>query len=309
MTKIVTLFLLIIFFFYSCNSYKIVSKHICKKMVNADLKYYELKTSEYSFSYWDNNSNKPVLILIHGFGATTEFQWHKQVKKLNEKFRLVIPNLLYFGTSDATQIGYRISDQVEFLNKLIDTLNLKRFSICGISYGALVATEFTDLHPHKVDKLIITDGPIKFFSDNDLVQIYKKYNVQNVSELLLPNNYKDLKKLLDVAYYKRPIVPNFVLKSIYNNLYIKNKNNQFQLLKHLDDEKHNYTLKEYKNINIPILLIWGNNDNLIPKHVGEQLNLYFGVKSKLVIIDKTAHVPNFEKPKIYTKFITEFLSQ
>jgi pimeloyl-ACP methyl ester carboxylesterase len=307
--KTIALLLLPIVFLNSCNSYKTISKHICKKMSNGDLKYYELKTNEYTFSYWDNKSDKPVLILLHGFGATTEFQWYKQVKALNKKFRLVIPNLLYFGTSDATLKGYKISDQVEFVNKLIDTMGIQHFSICGISYGALVATELTDLYHYKVDKLIITDGPVKFFSENDFGQIYKKYKVQSISELLLPSNYKGLKKLLDVAYYKRPYVPNFVLKSMYNNLYNKDQYNQLQLLKHLDNERQNYITKEYKNINIPVLLVWGSDDNLIPRHVGDQLNLYFVGKSNLVVINNTAHTPNLEKPKAYTRIIEKFLRE
>ena len=82
-----------------------------------------------------------------------------------------------------------------------------------------------------------------------------------------------------------------------------------QLLKHLDSERQNYIKKEYKNINIPILLVWGSDDNLIPKHVGQQLNLYFGVKSNLVVINKTAHTPNLEKPKVYTRIIEKFLGE
>lgn len=297
----------ILLLFNSCDTYKIASKHIDAKMANADLRYYELKTSDYTFTYWDNNNKKPVLILLHGFGATTEFQWYKQVKKLSKDFRIVMPNLLYFGSSDATQKGYTIADQVQFVNRLTDTLNIRYFSVCGISYGALVAAEYVDMYPDKVNKLIITDGPVKFFSDRDADEIYKNFDVVNISDLLLPDNPKEFKKLLDIAYYKPPYVPDFVLNNLYTNLYSYDKNNQTQLLKHLDDEKESYNLKEYKNLNLPILLIWGNNDNLIPKHVGEALNTYFGEKSRLVLLNKTAHLPNFEKPGAYTKIITDFL--
>lgn len=307
MSKILLCLFSILLLFNSCDTYKIASRHIDAKMANADLRYYELKTSDYTITYWDNNNKKPVLILLHGFGATTEFQWYKQVKKLGENFRIVMPNLLYFGSSDAAQKGYKIADQVQFVNRLTDTLNIRYFSVCGISYGALVAAEYVDMYPDKVNKLIITDGPVKFFSDRDINEINKNFDVDNISDLLLPDNPKEFKKLLDIVYYKHPYVPDFVLKNLYTNLYSYDKNDQTQLLKHLDDEKEYYNLKEYKNLNLPILLVWGNNDNLIPKHIGEELNAYFGEKSNLVLLNKTAHLPNFEKPGTYTKIITDFL--
>lgn len=307
--KISTLVFAVILLFNSCDAYKMANKHIGSKMAHAEMRYYELKTSDYTFTYWDNNKNKPVLILLHGFGATTEFQWYKQVNELGKHFRIVMPNLLYFGSSDATQKGYKISDQVDFVSELTDTLNIPHFSVCGISYGALVAAELADRYPDKVNKLIITDGPVKFFSDKDLSEIYKNYQVDHMTDLLLPDKPEEFKKLLNIAYYNPPPVPGFVLKDLYAGFYNYDKYDQTQLLNHLYDERDYYNSKEYKNPNLPILLIWGMNDNLIPKHVGEELNAYFGEKSNLVIISKTAHLPNFEKPGVYTKTIIDFLNK
>ena len=181
--------------------------------------------------------------------------------------------------------------------------------MCGISYGALVAAELADRYPDKVNKLIITDGPVKFFSDKDLSEIYKNYQVDHMTDLLLPDNPQEFKKLLNIAYYKPPPVPGFVLKDLYAGFYNYDKYDQTQLLNHLYDERDYYNSKEYKNPNLPILLIWGRHDNLIPKHVGEELNAYFGEKSNLVIINNTAHLPNFEKPGVYTKTIIDFLNK
>ena len=40
-----------------------------KKVINGD-----------TIEYWDNETDKPALVLVHGFGATTRFQWFKQVE-------------------------------------------------------------------------------------------------------------------------------------------------------------------------------------------------------------------------------------
>lgn len=95
--KILPFSFLIMLLFNSCDAYKMANKHIGSKMAHAEMKYYELKSRDYTFTYWDNNNDKPVLIILHGFGATTEFQWYKQVNELGKHFRIVMPNLLYFG--------------------------------------------------------------------------------------------------------------------------------------------------------------------------------------------------------------------
>ena len=150
--------------FISINFYQIVKRNIDKKMIKAKLRINFIKINEDSFEYWDNNSNKPVIFLIHGFGASAEYQWHKQVNLLSNDYRIIIPNLFYFGRSKPISNKYRLEDQVEFINSLSRHLNLDSIILFGISYGGQIAIDFTKKHPHIVKRLVIVNSPIKFYN-------------------------------------------------------------------------------------------------------------------------------------------------
>ena len=60
---------------FSCDIYKVANKHIDKKMEDASLKLKTAIVEGDTIEYWDNELDKPVLLLVHGFGASTKFQW------------------------------------------------------------------------------------------------------------------------------------------------------------------------------------------------------------------------------------------
>ena len=208
-------------FFSSCSTFKIADRYTSNKLSKNGLHLKELKTENFTISYWDSGGDKPVLLLLHGFGAATQFQWYQQVETLKDSFRLILPNLIYFGESVANPPISSVNDQVKAMQMLIDQLGFNSFSLCGVSYGGLVAAELGLLNQDRVKKLIICDAPVKFMDGNDIELICKKFHVNSLSELLVPDEYKKLKTLLKIAYRKPPAVPVFMFKSVYKNLYMK----------------------------------------------------------------------------------------
>ena len=112
---------------------KSLNKYIFRQFSKSGLKQKEIELAGYKINYWDSEENKPVLILIHGFGASTEFQWYQQVQELSVNYRLILPNLLYFGKSNSNPKVYAIKNQVEALQLLLDTLHVDKFNACGVS--------------------------------------------------------------------------------------------------------------------------------------------------------------------------------
>jgi pimeloyl-ACP methyl ester carboxylesterase len=65
--------------------------------------------------------------------------------------------------------------------------------------------------------------------------------------------------------------------------------------------------KEYKNIKIPTLIIWGRDDVSISYKFG--IRLYHDIpNSSLVILNKVGHMPQEEAPKKVLREILRFLS-
>lgn len=87
----------------SSNSFRVIDALIKKKMSNASMQLHKKVIHDDTVEYWDNELEKPALVLLHGFGATTRYQWFRQVEMLSKNYRVILPNLLHFGNSSPSK--------------------------------------------------------------------------------------------------------------------------------------------------------------------------------------------------------------
>ncbi len=66
-------------------------------------------------------------------------------------------------------------------------------------------------------------------------------------------------------------------------------------------------IEEYKRIETKILIIWGYNDPVIPRKVGEKLNANLK-NSRLMVINKCGHIPQEECPNETYMMMEDFFS-
>ena len=294
--------------FSSCNAFKLSDNYTKNKLKRGSLEHAILETDKYVFSYWDSGpSDKPVYILLHGFCSSTHLQWFKQAKTLAKTHRLILPDLLYFGSKPKRQGKYRIQDQVDAISDLIKELDIDSLVIGGISYGGLVAAELAMQEKDKVEKLTIFSSPVKFFSDDDLSQIETTSNIKDISELLVPADIEMMQKLANIILFKDKKFPNFILKDFQNNLFQEEQSNSNlrALLNEIEVEK-NYFMNRNYEFDYPVLLIWGANDELIPARIGKELKAFIPT-SELHLIPNAGHCPNIEKKKKFDEILNEFL--
>jgi len=103
-------------------------------------------------------SSSPPLVLIHAWPACCHM-YLPLIKKLSKKFHLYAPDLPGFGSSDpVTHYGYDSS--VNTLSQFLNSQQLSRVYLCGVSLGAAVSLKFTHKYPHQVIKLILNSPPI-----------------------------------------------------------------------------------------------------------------------------------------------------
>jgi len=65
---------------------------------------------------------------------------------------------------------------------------------------------------------------------------------------------------------------------------------------------------ELKQIKLPTLLIWGNNDSITPPFVGREFNKLIP-NSELHFIDHCGHAPMMEVPDEFNVILAEFLQK
>ncbi|MEJ6600414.1 MAG: alpha/beta hydrolase [Crocinitomicaceae bacterium] len=299
------------FILFSCNTFKIAERHLDKKMDKSDLTKSIWNNSQVgdTVEYWDNKKmDKPVMILVHGFGASTKYQWSKQVKVLTDDYRLILPNLYQFGNTKPGSEKFGVDDQVDLVHSLIEHLGLKEYSLLGASYGGLISMELANEYKSEVNRLIILDAPVKFFDSTDVTKVTSYFDASSIEELFVPEKPEGLKKLLFLATGKKSHLPNGAFNEFHKEAYLKNLKEMRGLITHMMKRLEEYQNHEY-NLDMPTLLIWGEGDKVIPVDRGQKLKEYLGYNASFYVIENSAHMPNMTKHKKFNSLLLEFLNR
>lgn len=289
---------------------KLIDHYAKWQMKKAGLKHHILELDNYTFSYWDSESNnKPVYFLFHGYGTPTHLQLFGQVKVLAQTHRIILPDLLYFGSKMKGEKKYRIKDQVEAMSVLLKELKIDSLILGGYSYGGIVAAELAMKEKSKIKMLTIFSSPLKFFNEGDSINIRTKGKTNNVLDLLVPANIETATKFVGLLQYKKRHIPKFIIGAFYENLFQdEQKNANYKAL--LDEilSKSYFLSAQNYDFTYPVLLVWGENDQLIPNRIGNELKDYFK-SSELHIIPKAGHLLTIEQKKKFNTILHEFLKK
>lgn len=283
-----------------------------KKHVNKYLRHDTLlKTSEATLHInYSNDSLKPYLLLLHGMGANARINWYNQIKPLSKKFNLIMPDLIYFGES--TSLTQNVS--VEFQAKQIHEALLKlgittKINIMGFSYGGLTTAMYNELFHDKVNKIIIIDGPVKFFSGKMADSLANSVRIQNMNNIIVPTTIQEFK-----AMQKAVMSTNFpfskkLKRKIIKHFFIPTKEIRNKQMNYLIEHQTTYQNYTYNLDKTPTLLIWGGKDGVVPPSVGISLNKAYPNTTKLIIYPNAKHDSHFSETKHVNKAVIEFINQ
>jgi len=99
--------------------------------------------------YEDEGTGDPVLLVHHGLGDSRA--WDEHAPALAERFRVIRPDLRFFGRSEGSEEPFSMVDD---LCGVLDTLGIDRVAVVGHSFGGRVAIDFALEQPHRVRALV-----------------------------------------------------------------------------------------------------------------------------------------------------------
>lgn len=98
----------------------------------------------------------PTLIGIHGITAN-HLAWARVAAALPAT-RLIAPDLRGRGRSGDLPGPFGLTAHADDIARALDALGVDRAPVAGHSMGAFVAVRFAELHPDRVDRLVLVDG-------------------------------------------------------------------------------------------------------------------------------------------------------
>lgn len=273
------------------------------------LQEHRTKTSHGEFAYWLSDRDAPPLVLLHGFGASSLWQWYPQVSALAKRYRLIIPDLLFFGESTTTGPERSITHQAEAICALLDELEIPCADIMGISYGGFVTYTIATKFPERLRRMILVGCPADEITLSDHEASLKDLGVEHIADLLLPDDPKDVQRLLAIAWHKPPWLPLPLLREAHRVLMTNQVERKRELLADLLEYLEGHRSQTPR---LPprarTLLVWGEHDAVFPLPLAERLQRKLGDLCQLEVLKKAAHAPNIEKKRRFNRVVLKFLA-
>lgn len=249
----------------------------------------------------------PTLLLIHGYTAST-YVWRTVAPRLAARnFHVVAVDLLGFGYSDKpASFDYTIASQARMVERLMNRLGIGKATIIGSSYGGAVASTLALDAAERVEKLVLVGA----VCNDEVLQnpLLKLAAIPLLGEVLTPFFLDS--KTLSKARMRRTLAPashHLINKERVESVTrpLKAKDAHHSVLASARNWDANRIQTDAHLINQPTLLIWGENDSIVPVHNGQRLYDAM-LNSRLVVLQDCGHLPQEEKPERFVRLVTDF---
>jgi pimeloyl-ACP methyl ester carboxylesterase len=234
------------------------------------------------------------LVLVHGLGDRGE-AWAAVMPKLRKQgYHVYALDLLGYGRSPKPADGdYSIGMQEKLVYDFIQAIGLQKPEVAGWSMGGWVSLKLALDHPEMVDRLIVFDA-----AGVDYARTYP-------DTVFHPTNAEELARLAHLLEPEGKPLPAFVvrdaLRKFANQQWVIDRGIAAMLTKKdiLDDR--------LGQMQVPLLIIWGDQDLLLPLDmVGEKMHR-LDPQSELDVMQGCGHLVPAVCPSQAVSAMVDFL--
>ncbi len=260
--------------------------------------------------YVKKGEGKP-LILIHGYGAGI-WVWERQIEELSRFHRVFALDLIGHGFSDRPRIEYTPETYITFFRGFMRELGIENATLIGNSMGGGLAWAMAISYPKMVDRLILINSispEVLYELRGDSLGVLKNFKyIPFISYLFIAIRNRDtIKKVLMDCISNEKLITKDVLERQYEISMLKGSTwvlySTFKNAKLALDFKKDIQFIPHKT-----LLIWGEQDKILPVSVGERLHKIIP-QSRFYLVPKTGHIPMWERPEEVNSVILDFLKE
>jgi pimeloyl-ACP methyl ester carboxylesterase len=262
-------------------------------------------------NYYEAGQGPPVL-LLHGFGGCA-YSWRYLAPGLTATHRVFALDLKGYGRSDKPADGkYALSDQAEIAAAFIRAQDLRDLVIMGHSMGGAVTLmtyfQVRAEDPGRISKLVLIDSAGYSQKLPSFVTLAKIPGLSTVLAKLLSPRFATALVLKKSYYDQDKITEEQIDTYAYYGSLPGAAAAVSQTARQLVPADIEALTAQYKTISVPVLIVWGREDEVVPLKVGEQFKRDIP-DSKLVVLPRCGHIPPEEEPGATRKAIMEFLEK
>lgn len=251
----------------------------------------------------DGPQDAPAVILIHGFGSSLH-TWEDWAAALSGQYRVVRFDLPGSGLSPPDPTGrYDDARAFELLLGLMALLEIDQAALIGNSVGGRIAWSFASEFPNRVSRLVLA-APDGFASVGfEYGEAPKVGAVTHAMRAVLPRFL--VKINLDQSYSDPARLEPHVVARYYDLL--RAPGTRLALIHRMEQTILTDPLPRLRALEAPVLLLWGEDDRLIPVSNAQDY-LTALPDAQLIVLPQVGHLPQEEAPQDSLVPVEAFLS-
>jgi pimeloyl-ACP methyl ester carboxylesterase len=241
----------------------------------------------------------PAIILLHGSNADLH-TWEPWVEGLKGQYRVVRFDQVGHGlTGPDPQDDYSRANYVEDIREVADKLGIDKFVLGGNSMGGKHALAFAVAYPERLTGLVLVDGsggPMldlpddgKKDSGNIGFKIARMPGIKLLVEQITPRSL--IARSLEQSVSVKSVASEAAVDRYWELL--RYPGNRRATLKRFSLPYDPLTKAEIAGVETPTLILWGEEDRLIPVEAGRWLDKVMP-DSRFVVYPGIGHLPHEE---------------
>ncbi len=182
--------------------------------------------------------------------------------------------------------------------EILEHSNSEKVSLIGNSLGALIVMDFAARHPESCEGIVVSGTSSKKGNGG-----FNK--VVSMDTIRQKGFGETLRKIGTAMFHDESVLPwdeyNLEIEKLASVTGYRNVVRWLVWMRKFDVEKI------FSNINVPILLVWGNNDTITPASDWREQSDKNSF-SEMVILEQCNHCPMLEQPELFNDAVVSHFS-
>jgi 3-oxoadipate enol-lactonase len=258
----------------------------------------KVRSGDAEIAYEVEGKGAPV-VLLHPFPANHAF-WQPVTQALSSRYQLVIPDLRGHGDSETGEGPALMEKHAADIARVMDDAQIGRAAMVGVSIGGYALFEFWRKFRGRAAALVLIDTRATADStDARNARLKAAHEVlENGTETFIDGLL--LKLLGENTRHTRPDLVEAARRMMLKMTPEDISQAQRGMATRPD------SVETLKTINVPTLIVVGDEDTLTPLPDAELMRQHIG-GSQLQVIPKAGHYSPFERPEEAGRMLRQFL--
>ncbi len=261
--------------------------------------------------YWQAGTTGANVLLLHGIGCSV-LEWEPNIAMLSAGYRVFAVDLLGHGLTDKpANETYSIRRHAQFVLDFMTAIGIEHTHFAGNSLGGRLALECAIIAPARVDSIVLVD-PAGIDQHGTLLE-FRLATLPLLGEIITWPNRLGTRMLWNKAFANPS---SFVTEELVTTkvrltrqpgaqaAFLKTLRN-FMNVGGFQSELVTELQASLPDIKIPVLVIWGRDDQLVSSTHAEVLRRLLP-NVQIQLWDSCGHAPQIECSEQFNKTVLKF---